>query len=101
MVFQANLSHNIQIANQRQVQACLQSRRNQEVEGAILEKLCSIKWPHIVARPTRFSEHSAVSGMAGPPCLNAMLLKVYLNQKYIITLTSNAICTSNGFLCKL
>jgi hypothetical protein len=61
----------------------------------------SLKWPYIVARPTRFSEHSAVSGMAGPPCLNAMLLKVYLNQKHIITLTSNAICTSNGFLCKL
>ena len=46
--------------------------------------------------PHQIFKHSAVSGMAGPPCLNAMLLKVYLNQKHIITLTSNAMCTSNG-----
>ena len=36
MVFQANLSHNIQIADQRQVQACLQSQRNQKGEGTIV-----------------------------------------------------------------
>ena len=53
------------------------------------------------SQPHQIFKHSTVSGMAGPPCLNAMLLKVYLNQKYIITLTSNGICTSNGFLCKL